>query len=178
MIGAKITEEAAEVVEAAGEAGEAGREHFIREVGDLVYHLLVLMQHRECSLADLEGELARRFGVSGLEEKAARKTARHPKLRFDSSRKSPKSTTLNPDPCIIPMSENLRIGIPSKGRLAEMASRAADRGGAEIPPAGAKPVRARPRYADRDYVPAHRRHSRVVRRRGDRHGHHRRRSHR
>ena len=46
-IGAKIIEEAAEVVEAAGEPGDAGREHFIREVGDLVYHLLVLMRHQE-----------------------------------------------------------------------------------------------------------------------------------
>ncbi len=73
MIGAKITEEAGEVVEAAAEAGDAGREHFIREVGDLVYHLLVLMRHRECTLADLEAELARRFGVSGLDEKASRK---------------------------------------------------------------------------------------------------------
>jgi phosphoribosyl-ATP pyrophosphohydrolase len=73
-IGAKITEEAGEVVEAAGETGDAGREHFIREVGDLIYHLLVLMQHRQCTLADLETELARRFGVSGLAEKAARKT--------------------------------------------------------------------------------------------------------
>jgi len=72
-IGAKITEEAAEVVQAAGETGKAGREHFIREVGDLIYHLMVLMQHRKCSLADVEAELARRFGVSGLEEKAARK---------------------------------------------------------------------------------------------------------
>ena len=73
-IGPKIIEEAAEVVEAAAEAGKAGREHFIREVGDLTYHLLVLMRHRDCSLADLEAELSRRFGVSGLEEKAARKT--------------------------------------------------------------------------------------------------------
>jgi phosphoribosyl-ATP pyrophosphohydrolase len=75
MIGAKIVEEAAEVVEAAGKTGKAGREHFIREVGDLVYHLMVLMQHRKCSLADLEAELARRFGVSGLDEKASRKKA-------------------------------------------------------------------------------------------------------
>ncbi|HEX2474174.1 MAG TPA: phosphoribosyl-ATP diphosphatase [Lacipirellulaceae bacterium] len=72
QIGAKIIEEAAEVVEAAGEAGEAGREHFIREVGDLIYHLLVMMRLRNCTLADLETELARRFGVSGLDEKAAR----------------------------------------------------------------------------------------------------------
>jgi phosphoribosyl-ATP pyrophosphohydrolase len=73
-IGAKIREEAAEVVEAAAEPGDAGREHLIREAGDLVYHLLVMLRHRNCSLADLETELARRSGVSGLVEKAARKT--------------------------------------------------------------------------------------------------------
>ena len=72
-IGAKIVEESMEVVEAAGESGQAGREHFVREVGDLVYHLMVLMRQRNCSLADVEAELHRRFGVSGLEEKAARK---------------------------------------------------------------------------------------------------------
>jgi phosphoribosyl-ATP pyrophosphohydrolase len=74
-MGAKITEEAGEVVEAAGEPGDAGRDHFIREVGDLVYHLLVLMEHRKCTLEDLENELSRRFGVSGLAEKASRKVA-------------------------------------------------------------------------------------------------------
>jgi phosphoribosyl-ATP pyrophosphohydrolase len=72
-IGAKIVEEAAEVVEAAGESGKAGREHFIREVGDLMYHMLVMMQLRNCKLADVEAELSRRFGVSGLEEKASRR---------------------------------------------------------------------------------------------------------
>jgi phosphoribosyl-ATP pyrophosphohydrolase len=73
-IGAKVTEEAAEVVEAAAEPGEAGEQHFIREVGDLVYHLLVLMCLKGKTLVDLEGELARRFGVSGLAEKASRTT--------------------------------------------------------------------------------------------------------
>jgi phosphoribosyl-ATP pyrophosphohydrolase len=72
-IGAKIVEESMEVVEAASEPGDAGREHFIREVGDLVYHLMVLMRQRNCSLTDLEAELTRRFGVSGLDEKASRK---------------------------------------------------------------------------------------------------------
>ena len=72
-IGGKIVEEAAEVVEAAGEPGEAGREHFVREACDLLYHLMVLMRHQHCTLADVESELARRFGVSGLDEKAARK---------------------------------------------------------------------------------------------------------
>jgi len=72
-IGAKVMEEAAEVIDAARETGEAGREHFVSEVGDLIYHLMVLMQHRKCTLADVEAELARRFGVSGLQEKASRK---------------------------------------------------------------------------------------------------------
>lgn len=72
-IGDKVLEEAAEAVEAAREQGDAGREHFIREMADLIYHLLVLARHRNCSLADVEAELARRSGVSGLEEKASRK---------------------------------------------------------------------------------------------------------
>jgi len=72
-IGSKITEEAAEVVEAAAEPDEAGRQHTIREAGDLIYHLLVLLAARDVRLEEVEAELARRFGVSGLEEKAARK---------------------------------------------------------------------------------------------------------
>lgn len=72
-IGGKIIEEAAEVVEAAGEDGEEGRQHTIREVGDVLYHLLVLLAARDVKLAEVEAELARRFGVSGLEEKASRK---------------------------------------------------------------------------------------------------------
>lgn len=73
-IGEKITEEAAEVIEAAGEPGEDGRQHLIREAGDLVYHLLVMLGHRDVKLTELENELARRFGISGLEEKASRAT--------------------------------------------------------------------------------------------------------
>ncbi|MEQ8210019.1 MAG: phosphoribosyl-ATP diphosphatase [Lacipirellulaceae bacterium] len=71
-IGSKITEEAAEVVEAAGEPGEEGRQHTIAEAGDVIYHLLVLLAQREITLAEVESELARRFGMSGLEEKASR----------------------------------------------------------------------------------------------------------
>jgi phosphoribosyl-ATP pyrophosphohydrolase len=73
-IGGKIEEEAREVVEAAGEPGEAGRQHLIYETGDLLYHLFVLLTHQNVSLPEVEAELARRFGVSGLEEKAARGT--------------------------------------------------------------------------------------------------------
>jgi phosphoribosyl-ATP pyrophosphohydrolase len=71
-IGAKITEEAGEVVEAASEPGEPGRQHFIHEAADLTYHLLVLLACKSVALAEVEAELARRFGISGLEEKASR----------------------------------------------------------------------------------------------------------
>jgi phosphoribosyl-ATP pyrophosphohydrolase len=72
VIGGKVTEEAAEVVEAAGEPGDEGRQHLVREAADLIYHLLVLLAHRDAKLSDVEAELARRFGISGLEEKASR----------------------------------------------------------------------------------------------------------
>ncbi len=71
-IGAKIMEEAAEVVAAAAEPGAAGKAHTIHEAADLIYHLFVLLGHRDISLAEVEAELARRFGISGLDEKAAR----------------------------------------------------------------------------------------------------------
>ena len=68
-IGGKVAEEAAETVEAAGEPGEAGRTHLVREAADLVYHLLVMLVHRGVQLEEVEAELARRFGISGLDEK-------------------------------------------------------------------------------------------------------------
>lgn len=71
-IGGKILEEAREVVEAASEPGDEGRKHQIYEAADLIYHLFVLMGHLDISLADVEAELARRFGISGIDEKAAR----------------------------------------------------------------------------------------------------------
>lgn len=71
-IGSKILEEAGEVVAAAAELGDEGREHTIREAADVIYHLFVLLGHREISLAEVEAELERRFGTSGLDEKAAR----------------------------------------------------------------------------------------------------------
>ena len=73
-IGGKLLEEAAEVVEAAAESGEEGRQHTIREGGDLMYHLMVLLASRGVTFAEIEAELARRAGVSGLEEKKNRKS--------------------------------------------------------------------------------------------------------
>jgi phosphoribosyl-ATP pyrophosphohydrolase len=74
-IGEKIREEAAEVIEAAGEPGEAGRTHLIQEAADLIYHLFVMLGYRDVKLAEVETVLAGRFGISGLDEKAARKNS-------------------------------------------------------------------------------------------------------
>ncbi|HEV7225661.1 MAG TPA: phosphoribosyl-ATP diphosphatase [Pirellulales bacterium] len=73
----KIVEEAAEIFEAANVPGDEGRRQVINEASDLIYHLFVLLAARQIALADVEQELARRFGVSGLEEKAARPQRRH-----------------------------------------------------------------------------------------------------
>src|SRR5262245_38393855 len=50
-IGAKIEEEAGETFEAAREVGEQGRQHLVHEAADLIYHLFVLLAHRDVSLA-------------------------------------------------------------------------------------------------------------------------------
>ncbi len=68
VIGAKVCEEAAEVVDAAGVAHEDRGYSLTYEAADLIYHLLVLLASCEVSLADVEEELARRFGKSGLRE--------------------------------------------------------------------------------------------------------------
>lgn len=69
----KILEEAEELIEAANETEGDPRGSIIHEAADLIYHLFVMLAHRDVRLADVEAELARRFGTSGLEEKAARK---------------------------------------------------------------------------------------------------------
>jgi phosphoribosyl-ATP pyrophosphohydrolase len=61
------------VVEAAGELGSPGHDHTVREAADLVYHLFVLLAWRGVGLDEVETELAHRFGISGLDEKASRK---------------------------------------------------------------------------------------------------------
>ena len=71
-IGAKIVEEAAEVVAAGEEPGDAGRDHLVKEVADLVFHCMVLLGYRDLHWDDVEAELGRRSGTSGLAEKAAR----------------------------------------------------------------------------------------------------------
>ena len=71
-INAKITEEAGEVVEAADEPGQDGRDHLVKEVADLVFHALVLLGLKDIPWSEVEAELARRFGVSGIVEKESR----------------------------------------------------------------------------------------------------------
>ena len=72
-IGAKIMEEAEEVVSAARSAdSDAGRTHLTHEAADLIYHLFVMLGYRGVALEEVCQELSRRFGVSGLDEKAAR----------------------------------------------------------------------------------------------------------
>ncbi|HEX5103486.1 MAG TPA: phosphoribosyl-ATP diphosphatase [Pirellulaceae bacterium] len=74
-IASKIREEADELIEAASEPGESGQRHVIYEASDVFYHLLVLLAHQGIKLDDVESEIARRFGQSGLDEKASRPVA-------------------------------------------------------------------------------------------------------
>ncbi len=66
----KFGEEAVETVIA---AIDNNRDHLIADSADVLFHLLVLLKSRGVSLEDVEAELGRRTGMSGLEEKAARK---------------------------------------------------------------------------------------------------------
>ena len=66
----KIGEEATETVMA---AKDDQNEKIIYEVADLWFHTLVLLSHRGLTAQDVLDELARREGVSGIEEKASRK---------------------------------------------------------------------------------------------------------
>jgi phosphoribosyl-ATP pyrophosphohydrolase len=49
------------------------RDRLIAESADLLFHLLVLLKSRGVRLEEVEAALAQRTGMSGLEEKAARK---------------------------------------------------------------------------------------------------------
>lgn len=70
----KIGEEATETVMAAKD-GE--REKIIYETADLWFHSLVLLAHQGLKPRDVLDELDRRFGLSGLEEKARRGDSRN-----------------------------------------------------------------------------------------------------
>lgn len=65
----KVGEEATEVVIAA----KGGlHDEIVYETADLVFHLLVLLGHQNIPPEEVYDELRRRFGTSGIAEKAAR----------------------------------------------------------------------------------------------------------
>ena len=66
----KIGEEATETVMA---AKDGVRERIVAETADLWFHTLVMLAHYGLGPADVLAELARREGLSGLEEQALRK---------------------------------------------------------------------------------------------------------
>lgn len=65
----KIGEEAAETIIA---AKNSDPEQLIYETADLWFHTLVLLSQQNLQPKQVLAELSRRFGLSGLEEKAAR----------------------------------------------------------------------------------------------------------
>lgn len=69
----KVGEEATEVVLAAKDVHSgADRQALIGEVADLWFHSMVMLSHLDINIGEVTDCLAERFGISGLEEKAAR----------------------------------------------------------------------------------------------------------
>ena len=69
-IAQKVGEEAVETVIAALGDDKAA---LVGEATDLMFHLLVLLADADLSLNDIRDEMMRREGVSGIDEKAARR---------------------------------------------------------------------------------------------------------
>lgn len=65
----KVGEEATETVIAA-KGGDRGQ--VVYETADLWFHTLVMLKHLEIEPQEVLDELGRRFGLSGIEEKARR----------------------------------------------------------------------------------------------------------
>lgn len=77
----KVGEEATEMVLAAKDLAHAPtpehRQALVGELADLWFHSMVAMAHLGVRPEDVVGELARREGLSGLEEFARRSTVGH-----------------------------------------------------------------------------------------------------
>jgi phosphoribosyl-ATP pyrophosphohydrolase len=69
VIARKLGEEALETVIA---ALNGSREELVGEAADTLFHLLVLLDAKGVSLAEVLAELERREGRSGIEERASR----------------------------------------------------------------------------------------------------------
>jgi phosphoribosyl-ATP pyrophosphohydrolase len=61
-----------EAIEAIIEAVKGDTDGLTGEAADVLYHLLVMLAARDVPLSDVMEELARRQGISGIAEKAAR----------------------------------------------------------------------------------------------------------
>ncbi|WP_339337938.1 phosphoribosyl-ATP diphosphatase [uncultured Oceanicoccus sp.] len=69
----KVSEEASEAIIAAKDAEHSGNnKDVIYETADLWFHSLVMLSHLGENSDAVLDELARRFGMSGIEEKASR----------------------------------------------------------------------------------------------------------
>jgi phosphoribosyl-ATP pyrophosphohydrolase len=69
----KVGEEATEVILAAKDLQAGGeRDALVGEVADLWFHSMVMLSHLDVEFSEVTECLARRFGVSGLQEKAGR----------------------------------------------------------------------------------------------------------
>ncbi|MCW8883932.1 MAG: phosphoribosyl-ATP diphosphatase [Motiliproteus sp.] len=71
----KVGEESTETIIAAKDAKLSGdTKELVGETADLWFHSLVMLSHLDLGPDAVLDELARRFGLSGLEEKASRNT--------------------------------------------------------------------------------------------------------
>ena len=74
----KVGEESNETIMAAKDLehnnNQENREHLVYEIADLWFHTMVLLASQNLSSEDITKELQRRFGLSGHEEKANRKS--------------------------------------------------------------------------------------------------------
>ncbi|PCK03424.1 MAG: phosphoribosyl-ATP diphosphatase [Alteromonadaceae bacterium] len=69
----KVGEEATETIIAAKDASQSGElKELIGETADLWFHSMVMLSHLGSNSDAVLAELAKRFDLSGLEEKAAR----------------------------------------------------------------------------------------------------------
>lgn len=72
----KVSEESTEVIMAAKDKehddSQPNKEHLIYEVADLWFHTMVLLAQQGLTSQDITSELEKRFGLSGLVEKANR----------------------------------------------------------------------------------------------------------
>ena len=71
----KVGEECCETIIAAKDAAQTGeRNALIYETADLWFHSMVMLSHMGTDSQAVLKELARRFDLSGIEEKASRKS--------------------------------------------------------------------------------------------------------